>query len=392
MNMSESKDKLAALLLDEELIDIDRQANKFNIFEALGVVNQELRHSDFLAFLLDENMPHGAGAVYTKYLFLKVFELSEEDHTTQAIQLLCDDFEGFEVYRERKRIDLLLVNHDTRTVLALENKVWSSEGENQLIKYRSVIESDYNGYSHIFCFLTPDGRDAETDEGWVSLSYQDVASAIRKASEATVDSQNAQVQLLVEHYLAMIERRIMSDSEISELCRKVYFKHKTALDLIFEHKPDLTRDVSDHIKESLEQVSDELGLAIDSCTKNYIRFSLTEWDSWNKNGLDEKRWTPSNRFVLFEFQNFDDVITLKLIVGIGNQDYRRQAIEFYSADKIASKINKQYNTIDSWPMVPKAQYGDDYEEICMKFDASLSNWLSRELEQLRVQWAKFELS
>ena len=38
--------------LEEEL---EIQLKKFNIFEAIGFVRQELRHSKFLAFLLDHS-------------------------------------------------------------------------------------------------------------------------------------------------------------------------------------------------------------------------------------------------------------------------------------------------------------------------------------------------
>ncbi len=38
---------------NEDLERLEALLDQFNIFEAIGVVNQELRHSDFLAYLLD---------------------------------------------------------------------------------------------------------------------------------------------------------------------------------------------------------------------------------------------------------------------------------------------------------------------------------------------------
>lgn len=43
---------------------------------------------------------------------------------------------------------------------------------------------------------------------------------------------------LLEHYALMLRRHIMSDSGVAELCQSIYQKHKQALDLIFEHRPD----------------------------------------------------------------------------------------------------------------------------------------------------------
>ena len=42
--------------------------DRFNIFEAVGLVWQEVRHSTFLAFLLDPRASHGLGDAFTKRL------------------------------------------------------------------------------------------------------------------------------------------------------------------------------------------------------------------------------------------------------------------------------------------------------------------------------------
>jgi PD-(D/E)XK nuclease superfamily protein len=42
--------------------------DRFNIFEAIGFVGQELMHSRFLAFLLDPSKSHGLGDLLLKRL------------------------------------------------------------------------------------------------------------------------------------------------------------------------------------------------------------------------------------------------------------------------------------------------------------------------------------
>ena len=42
---------LEQLSVDEDFRQLESQFAEFNIFEAIGVVHQELRHSDFLTFL-----------------------------------------------------------------------------------------------------------------------------------------------------------------------------------------------------------------------------------------------------------------------------------------------------------------------------------------------------
>ena len=38
---------------NEDLERLEALLDRFNVFEAIGVIRQELRHSNFLAFLLD---------------------------------------------------------------------------------------------------------------------------------------------------------------------------------------------------------------------------------------------------------------------------------------------------------------------------------------------------
>ena len=45
---------------------------QFNIFEAVGVVRQELRHSDFLAFLLDPRQNHRLGDAFVQRLLQRI--------------------------------------------------------------------------------------------------------------------------------------------------------------------------------------------------------------------------------------------------------------------------------------------------------------------------------
>jgi hypothetical protein len=51
-----------------DLENLERMISGFNIFEDIGVVRQELRHSDFFAFLLETRGSHGLGNAFAKRL------------------------------------------------------------------------------------------------------------------------------------------------------------------------------------------------------------------------------------------------------------------------------------------------------------------------------------
>lgn len=75
---------LEAFLLDnEELEQLEALLNEFNIFEAIGAMRQEVRHSDFLAFLLDPRERHSLGAMFGQQLLLTaVIDLDHSFHQT----------------------------------------------------------------------------------------------------------------------------------------------------------------------------------------------------------------------------------------------------------------------------------------------------------------------
>ena len=55
---------------------------------------------------------------------------------------------------------------------------------------------------------------------------------------------NDEISMFIRHYNEMVKRYIMEESEVQELCEKLYKKHKKALDLIFKHKPDIYNDIN----------------------------------------------------------------------------------------------------------------------------------------------------
>lgn len=70
--MSENESAMQRRLLERlivanaQLERLESLIKKFNLFVALGVVHHEVRHSTFLAYLLDPNQNHGLGSLFLK--------------------------------------------------------------------------------------------------------------------------------------------------------------------------------------------------------------------------------------------------------------------------------------------------------------------------------------
>jgi hypothetical protein len=79
---------LEAFVVDNpELERLEALLDQFNIFEAIGVVRQELRHSDFLAFLLDPHQKHGLRDAFARRLLQKALVSSEASLPISPIDL-----------------------------------------------------------------------------------------------------------------------------------------------------------------------------------------------------------------------------------------------------------------------------------------------------------------
>lgn len=150
---------LAALVVDNpDLERLEALLEQFNVFEALGVVRQELRHSDFLAFLLDPLQNHGLGDAFLRKLLQKAVVVGQSD--TLPVTLIDLDIwslEGVSGQREWRGIDILLLDDQHQLVVIIENKIDSQEHSNQLNRYRQVIRQHYPNWRTLALYLTPDG-------------------------------------------------------------------------------------------------------------------------------------------------------------------------------------------------------------------------------------------
>jgi hypothetical protein len=80
MSSSENEQKLLELMKDLEQFSRQiRFPSGLNIFEAAGMHRQEIRHSNFLAFLLRPQETHGLGAEFLRRLVLKAIDESSLD-------------------------------------------------------------------------------------------------------------------------------------------------------------------------------------------------------------------------------------------------------------------------------------------------------------------------
>ena len=142
---------LEALVVDNpDLERLEALLDQFNIFEAIGAVWQELRHSDFLAFLLDPQQNHGLGDTFLKRLFQKVLVSTESDRMPiTPIDLDVWSLDEVFVRREWQNIDILLEDESHKLAIIIENKIGSSEHSDQLRRYYQYVHHQHPDWSII---------------------------------------------------------------------------------------------------------------------------------------------------------------------------------------------------------------------------------------------------
>ncbi len=224
---------LKQFLLDIECLDeLSPWTNKLNIFDVLKITRTEIRHSNMLSWLFDANGSHGIGDKFIS-LFMQSLVSNSQIQSTQIFEYLLSDFYSFSVYREWKNIDLLLVSHKEKIVIAIENKVGSHEHDNQLCRYRNQIIQSFSDYQQLFVYLTSDGERPSDNINWYIFTYCDVADILEQICENA--NLNVDTNLLIQNYIAIIRRDIVEDKQLIEICNKIYNKHKQALDLIYDN-------------------------------------------------------------------------------------------------------------------------------------------------------------
>jgi hypothetical protein len=303
--------------------------NQFNIFEAVGMVRQEIRHSNFLAFLLNPTASHHLGDLFLK-TFLKRLLIGTDKATVSAIEVDVANLTDTEVRREWKNIDLLLVSPNSRIVCAIENKVDSGEHSKQLQRYRHIVQQEFSNYHQIFVFLTPQGimPQGEADQQhWLVYSYRKIAEVINDVCDRYRSTLQPEVCTLMLHYSTLINRHLMQDSEIAKLCRQIYAQHKEALDLIYEHRPDPEAEVFDVLKTVVKDTpANTVVLNHAWFGRRTIGFAIPAWDALPFQKTCQG-WTPTRRILLFEFKLDQQSIWLELNLGPGQLSDRMAVFE-----------------------------------------------------------------
>ena len=310
LEAEDGKSRLALQRLEEDgadLIRLDEMLSEWrdevDIFDVLGLDSSEEFHSTFLAWLLDPKGSHGLGDHFLQG-FLAV------SGAPRAIR--AGDRPSTTIRREkhvaldggRGRLDIRILNESARFLCAIENKIRAPESGNQLAWYRKVLEHDHPDCRVHRVFLTPRGvmpDDPEEREHWTAISYTDVLRLVEGAIAPEGNSANEDVVAFLRQYAITLRRNIVSEvsNDVHALARRIYRKHKQAIDLIIEHQE---RYEPNYVTEGFWMVREAIGKQPlwreARCDRPYARFVSADWTGYEELILDD--WPYS--LLLFELR------------------------------------------------------------------------------------------
>lgn len=370
-------------ILTSEFIQLDRMLKRFNVFTATDMRRREVKHTKFLAHLLDPHEAHGLGIRFLENFVLNL--INEKGRET--IDFFNLDLMNAEIRSEYslegkgnkgKTIDLLIsipsLNHDSKNILiAIEAKVDSKESPDQLKGYRDLIENkfEHEFVTHYF-FLTAHGEEP-SDEEWVSVTFGNVVvPTLETLKQSYQDTISDYLLSIIEDYLEIMDGNSSLEDEANQLAEKI---PPATLALIKDLKPDapirsaqrivqrkfssavdFLKAFSDNRRKNVpakfEQLfkNPEVFFKHETSTLSYLRMSFCDPENeiFLETICDQSttRWLSSKHHLAFEFYLEDSKkdkkinVKLKLTLGPTNDDFlQRQDL----ADCLSDAIGPHYS-------------------------------------------------
>jgi len=265
------------------LRELEQIIGNFNIFDVLKSANNEIRHSNVLAWLMDPQGSHSLRDLFLRRWLMRVFHDADTENPGYIDPVAIDTapFRFVSVRREWHNIDLLIEIETTsgeHWVICVENKVWSRQGNGQLEKYRTRVEKAFPKSSRkSFILLSVRGEDP-ADAPYLVGSYSQVADVISQCLIECGASTGEPQTLLISHYHSILTTYFMPDSKVIRLANQIYSAHREAIDLIIEHKPDVLQQLTSAIEEKMKSEAASVGIHPKWTTKGLVRLLPKTWD------------------------------------------------------------------------------------------------------------------
>jgi len=328
----------------------------------LDTSRTEIRHSNFLGWILDPKGTHGMGELFLRKFLRDIFS---DEKITSYSQFDVDGFDlrDVEIRREWKHIDILVIHSEF--VVVVENKIDSTDHSDQLKRYRNTVEEYFPEHNKVYVYLTPygnDPNDSEAGKVYVNYSYEFLSDALERILQIYGESLSNKVVIYLQDYLTILRRELMKSDELNELAVKVYKAHRDAFDFIINNRPDPATELYPYFESKIQ----ESGWVLGSKNKGYIRFLTPKLNAIIPKGY-ATGW-PGKESFLFEIEYFwsDKDAIFSTTIAPGNAEISRilsQAVESIPGHKTPKGKQWLVHFKKRWPFVASEIVNESDEAI-----------------------------
>ena len=377
-------------LADETFINLEKKlvtqsSKKSNIFEILKIKNMEIRHSNFLGWLLDPEESHNLENEFLKGFVQEGINKNKYTEITVDIDLI----DSVKIEREYEDIDLLIESHNV--VFCIENKIFSNEHSNQLKKYKKIIQKEFPNKEKVFIYLTPSGKPSQQEtELYLPISYSVVLEVLKHLNIKKIDK-NAQIYIL--DYIATLEKDILKNNElkaplsklhleygefIKQILKKrntsqskereIYKKHQEFFDYFSKNNFD-----PEWISLLIQKTLLKNGYKLGSINSKYVRFYPVELEPYIYKSKQRNTWEHREIFIFeLEIKEKNKIAIRSCVNRRGDEDF-----DYDGLLKIIDTIPNAKQRNKDWVFSHEKEFPIDYLKIAKLEESSAINDLEK---------------
>lgn len=352
----------------------------YNVFDVLGVTTYEVRlHSSIIASLL-QPQGHGAGKGFLK-AFLRMPRLALPDGFLNADRVTVEKEKqiGAVTDTDGGRIDLYL--SDGSNSVIIENKIYASDQENQMLRYYNYAKKTGKGF--VLVYLSLDGKapgDSSLggqlkEEDIKCLSYRDdiipwLRECVRIAANLPYvrETLNQYIMTLKD----LTDTDMPENNEIIDL-----LSSKENIEAMFSVYNNFSGSLNKIVKDFCETLKDrvaDLGFRMETNTENmtdrYARFKFRR-ENWNNVCLALEFEKPNlGQLAIGFLKTNDNLSDIRKLDGVKK-----------AADELSYyKDNNNW----FWSYPDRNRNWNNPETIKMLFDGTMADWFVKVMEEVHA--------
>jgi hypothetical protein len=168
--------------------EYDKQlAFDFSLFQFFTMGENKI--SQVLAYFLDENQNHGQGNIFLKE-FVRTFY--DEEIEVKQLENICE-----KIITENRRIDIYIKLKGL--TIAIENKIWADDQNNQLKDYSTYLEQQSKG-KYLLLYLNPYGLEPKSKS-----IKEKLKDSLKEQKKLKIISYKDDVISLINNWLVICE-------------------------------------------------------------------------------------------------------------------------------------------------------------------------------------------